>query len=297
MQYKILHRPVHWRHWAGRECLERERCNQIIYNAICSQEPFAAGRVGFTEMGAILALEHARLWRKRDLSAQVKQLGQLSGVFGLDEISLSKFVDLYLKCAAELDLAGVWYTEEEEYLLRKYVPQAKLTKLAYLEPYYEEKVPWSRALKGKKVLVIHPFADTITSQYAKREKLWPNRQILPAFQLCTFKAVQTLCGENDERFPSWFAALDYMVCEIQKIDFDIAVIGCGAYGLPLASAIKDKGRQAIHLGGATQILFGIIGKRWEDKPFFQTAMNEYWVRPKEEEKPKNADQVEGGCYW
>lgn len=163
-----------------------------------------------------------------------------------------------------------------------------------LEPYYEEEIPWSRILKGKKVLVIHPFADTITAQYAKRERLWENNDILPEFTLITLKAVQTQCGEIDFRFPTWFDALNYME---KKIDFDVALIGCGAYGLPLAAAVKEMGKQAIHLGGATQILFGIIGKRWEQSPFFKAFMNEYWVRPSEEEKPKHADRVEGGCYW
>ena len=46
--------------------------------------------------------------------------------------------------------------------------------------------------------------------------------------------------------------------------FDVAIIGCGAYGMPLAAMLKQAGKQAIHLGGATQLLFGIKGKRWEE---------------------------------
>lgn len=45
-----------------------------------------------------------------------------------------------------------------------------------------------------------------------------------------------------------------------KINFDTAIIGCGAYGMPLAAQIKNAGRQAIHLGGAVQLLFGIKGE-------------------------------------
>ncbi len=113
----------------------------------------------------------------------------------------------------------------------------------------------------------------------------------------TFKAVQTLCNEQDSRFNTWFDALKYMIEEINKIDFDVAIIGCGVYGLPLTAAIKDMGRQAVHLGGATQILFGIIGKRWENNEFFSSRVNEYWIRPSENERPKNSDAVEEGCYW
>ena len=52
-----------------------------------------------------------------------------------------------------------------------------------------------------------------------------------------------------------------------KIDFDVAIIGCGAYGFPLAAKLKQAGKQAIHLAGATQLLFGIKGKRWEEYQF------------------------------
>lgn len=45
--------------------------------------------------------------------------------------------------------------------------------------------------------------------------------------------------------------------EIDKQDYDIALIGCGAYGFPLAAHIKRSGKKAIHLGGALQLLFGI----------------------------------------
>ena len=297
LQYKVLHRPIRWKHWAGRKCLNGKGCNELIYNAILSREPFVAARFGGTEMGALLIAEQNRIANKIVRPMSFEKLSRFSGVFGMNESNIQQFVDLYLKDAQLIDLLGVWFTEGEEYLLRKYAAQAKLTKLNHLEPYYEEQFPWSRALKGKKVLVVHPFADTIALQYTKREDLWKNKDILPEFDLITFKAVQTLCGEADTRFSTWFDALDYMIREIKQIDFDIALIGCGGYGLPLACAVKEMGKQAIHLGGAVQVLFGIIGKRWEEWDYFREKINDSWVRPSESERPKNADNVEGGCYW
>ena len=73
-------------------------------------------------------------------------------------------------------------------------------------------------------------------------------------------------GQTDERFKDRFEALDYMYKEALKIDFDIAVIGCGAYGICLASMLKNAGKQAFHLGGITQLWFGIKGKRWDNIP-------------------------------
>lgn len=39
--------------------------------------------------------------------------------------------------------------------------------------------------------------------------------------------------------------------KIKQIDFDVCIIGCGAYGLPLAAFVKRMGKQAIHLAGGT----------------------------------------------
>ena len=121
------------------------------------------------------------------------------------------------------------------------------------------------------------------------------------------KAVQSL-GEGDSRFSDWFEALRWMENEIDKRDYDVCLIGCGAYGLPLAAHVKRRGKQAIHLGGALQLLFGIKGKRWEDPMYgvkewripqgsYSSLINEYWVRPDSTDTPKSSIAVEGGCYW
>ena len=92
--------------------------------------------------------------------------------------------------------------------------------------------------------------------------------------------------------------------EIDKVDYDVCLLGCGAYGFPLAAHCKRKGKQAIHLGGILQLLFGIKGKRWEtdpgyinDFPYASTYYNEYWVRASAMETPQKANDVENGCYW
>ena len=88
-----------------------------------------------------------------------------------------------------------------------------------------------------------------------------------------------------------------MYKEAMKIDFDVAIIGCGSYGFPLAAMLRKSGKIAVHMGGATQLLFGIKGRRWEEREQFKAIMNDYWVRPDESEVPQNAVTVENGCYW
>ncbi|MEZ3474943.1 MAG: hypothetical protein K1W27_19520 [Lachnospiraceae bacterium] len=217
----------------------------------------------------------------------------------MDYQYLKPFSELILSSGANADLLAMWHLNMEDFVIEEFAPNVDLTFLFRLEPWLAPGRPWSAALQGKKVLVIHPFEKSIQEQYKKRVMIFPNSQILPEFELKTLKAVQTLCGEQDERFETWFDALDYMYEQALNIDFDVAIIGCGAYGMPLASKLKNAGKQAIHLGGATQLLFGIKGYRWEEHYPTKIAsfFNDAWIRPLAEETPRNAGTVEKKCYW
>ena len=122
------------------------------------------------------------------------------------------------------------------------------------------------------------------------------KNVLPNFELSVIKAVQSLSGEKNP-FENWFQALEFMKEEISQKDFDVALIGCGAYGFPLAAHVKKIGKQSIHIGGSLQILFGIKGKRWDDHPIIGKLYNEYWVRPNAQDKPTHSNLVENDCYW
>lgn len=164
-----------------------------------------------------------------------------------------------------------------------------------LEPFYFDD-PWSKYLEGKKVLVIHPFTKSIETQYNIKDKLFTNKKILPNFDLKTLKSIQTSAG-SESPYDSWVESLDYMLNEIKKYAFDIALLGCGCYDIPISDKIKNMGKQSIIIGGGLQILFGIKGKRWDRHSVISKLYNENWVRPSEEETPIKFNSVEGGCYW
>jgi hypothetical protein len=88
-----------------------------------------------------------------------------------------------------------------------------------------------------------------------------------------------------------------MYDEAMSKDIDIALIGCGAYGFPLATRLKKAGKQAVHIGGSLQILFGIKGKRWDDHEIIGKLYNDAWVRPGDNEKVNGSSVVENSCYW
>lgn len=87
-------------------------------------------------------------------------------------------------------------------------------------------------------------------------------------------------------------------CLVARFGFDVALLGCGAYGMSLGAFIKrDLGLKAVHLGGVTQVLFGIKGGRYDSNPYYNRLYNDFWVRPNESERPSNFLQHEGGAYW
>lgn len=271
--------------------------NAIIFEQIATKQPKLIARLGSVELALVLNYLDHRFKHTIDWPEHVTEpIWKLAGIFPVEDQYLQTFAKEYIKAIKSVDVMGVWNNGGENEMVRRYCPNASLIPLASIEPYFFEQ-PWSKILEGKKVLVIHPFEASIQDQYKNNRKvLFKNPDILPDFDLQTVKAVQTLTY-NTGNFDHWIAALDYMKSEIQKRDFDIAIIGAGGYGLLLGAFIKSLGKTAVHMGGASQLLFGIKGKRWEDRLEFQKLFNEHWKYPYPSEKPENAQLHENGAYW
>lgn len=289
--------------------ISSDSANNMIKSSLNSNMPLMIARFGATEMNClanyVAVKEHKNeflnyvkgnihhfWWDKNTLLTMSEQ----SGFFPSNPSTLEAFCKLMLEDIKELDILGSWLDYEN-----LFQPNLSgVVKIAFndLEP-YRHSSPWSAALKGRKVLVVHPFVESIKNQYRKRKFLFSDPNVLPDFELKTIKAVQSISGRATGH-KSWFEALDSMKGKISETDFDIAIIGCGAYGFPLAAHVKRIGKKAIHLGGATQILFGIMGNRWEREKkydFIRKMRNEHWVKPSPEETPVEGAKLEDACYW
>ena len=161
--------------------------------------------------------------------------------------------------------------------------------------------PWTEQLEGQRVLVVHPFADSIIDQYDEhREEIWPGTRILPEFaDMEVVETPMTIGGKGDDE--DWGDTLDTLKDTISDSDcdegFDVALIGCGGYGLPLAAHVRVLGKKAIHLGGTLQLLFGIKGHQWDDRNQIKRFYNDAWIRPADSERPDDYEKVERGGYW
>ena len=290
--------------------LKQTAAENHIKTLISKNEPCMIARFGSTEMEVILTyLNHQdprnTLSKTLDyisgragcpLPCHAKKIMSASGIFPPSTKIALKFAEQMLADIQNIDVLGSWLSDDV-WMQKRYFPNAVRIPLRDLEP-FRSKTPWSEALKGQKVLVIHPFEDSIRKQYFEnRDRLFPDRCVLPKFELKTLKAVQSIVG-TPVSFSDWFEAQDYMREQISKIDFDTAIIGAGGYGLPLASFIKTKlNKKAVHLGGATQIVFGIKGKKWVEDPVFKDLFNPYWINPSPAETPARFKRMEGGSYW
>ena len=284
--------------YAGRRLLSNEEFNQEVIHLLNGDKPVMISRMGGgTELTLVdQYLKKTMGFQKEIDKKYISRIHNLSGVFPENAEIVEEFCSEYLRSISQIDICGLWLRYCDNFILGKYLPKAQVTLADNIEPYYASE-PWTQALEGKRVLVIHPFEKTIRQQYQIREKLFEDPRLLPDFELLTVQAVQSIAGNKPANFDNWFEALDYMYQEAMKRDFDVAIIGCGAYAVPLAAKIKQAGKKAIVTAGATQIMFGIKGARWDTMPEVNKYYNEYWTRPLDSDKPENFQIVESGCYW
>ena len=283
-----------------------------IREKLLSPEPCMLSRFGAVEIGCVvnyLGIYH----QKRKIIKYIKgeafpwwweeetmyPMRNNAGFFSATPELLKRFSEMMIEDMPLIDILASWRFEEEYF--SKELQNAYKIDFEPYNPFWSD-VPWTAALENKKVLVVHPFAETIQKQYLRKELIHKDPRVLPTFDLQTIKAIQTIGNQGDGRFETWFDALKFMKNEIDKMDYDVCLLRCGAYGMPLAAHVKGSGKKAVHLGGSLQLLFGIRGARWENSNYnatynYSKLMNEFWVKPSATETPSKAQQVEEGCYW
>lgn len=223
----------------------------------------------------------------------------------LEETQL--FTALYMKSIQSATMIGEWrgkwFNIEPWFLNQNANPLSKRIMAEtlgdaeyFINPSTKNSSWFYRALNNKKVLIIHAFSMTMKQQYEKH-----------VFDYPSFESIIFYTAINSQREPyevpehTWSQNLKKMKEEISKLDFEIALIGCGSYSLPLGYFIMhDMKKKAVVMGGALQLYFAIRGHRWDvhpDYPHLQKYFDSKWVRPHESEKPSNWKKIENGAYW
>ncbi len=273
--------------YAGVGFASDESANELIYNALLGDKPFAVGKTGFSEIGYMCCAQNERFF-----NSKIHYYWTPSYIRGIDKFKknrdVQRFYDITYDSMNSLDAIG---TYADMFMCDAVLQQLTNIKnimifdLGALNGIRGSAVTWSRALEDRKILVVSPFYKEIQIQYEKRDLLWPDGR-LPRCQLEFDPSVWV-------RDNGYFESLDILSERVLAKEFDIALLACGSVGLPLAARIKENGKKAIHMGSALNNLFGLKGKRWDNSGIY----NEYWIRPGEDTKPPHSDDLDGATYW
>ena len=264
-----------------------------IKSIIESNKPFFIGRIA----GCELKIAHTFL--NGDFMDTVHELIELennAGILTKTNDSLKKYVDMLLESYDNCTVIAEWDTSGKVFshtgigqqLITSRTPHIPKIDAIALEPYYF-KESWMPALKGKRILIVHPFSTIFQKQIHK--KIFPNW-----FEECTFQFIEppfTLAGNHANI--DWQIHYNKFIDNFKVEDYDIALVAAGGYGMLVANHIFKSGKSVMYIGGALQLFFGVIGKRWFTNREILKLMNDNWIRP--DKKPDNYTKVEQGCYW
>jgi hypothetical protein len=288
--------------------LSLSESNKFIINKINSNIPFLVSRLGTPESW----ISCAALENKNINVEHIKVLENNAGIYlGGDNEKYQKLVQLYvnnyLNCLKKSDALAYInnissLSRYQKTICNKLNIQNKIHSRS-IEPFYVMEqcgVPWTYHLLGKKVLIINPFAESMQKQRDNGFKLFGDKDLFKEGQeIIFYKCYNTSAGNHIHKH--WYETFLTMCKEIKELEFDIALVSCGGYGLPICNYIKDNlKKSAIYVGGGLQLFFGIMGKRWEKNEYWVKHIDKYgtqFIRPSNDEIIKNKESVENGCYW
>jgi hypothetical protein len=295
---------------SSRPILEGSNAFAKVRDELTGSSPAAIGKLGTIE----LELAYYRFKTKRDQRPIPEQLlvplCRNAGMFPPTQETALKIADELLKSLLFFTTTSPWWAVSQSLELYNTLSRsANFVALQALECFLSPNPDhwWtSKIPSNTKVLVISPFSSSIERQIPNLDKIWVARPGLwnPTTQFKTIKfplsygtQSKEIQKEMTDRWSDSLGLLAWAKEQMDSIDYDIVMIGAGIYSLPLMAFAKQRGKKAIHLGGSTQLFFGIRGGRWDTMADFQSLFNEHWIRPALEERPVNYASVEKGCYW
>lgn len=269
----------------------------ILQNTVANKSPFFIGRLSGTETRFCgLKLSH-----KPIDGNMITEMRMWSGIHLTCDADANAYVEAFTGAVDSCDKLGVWdgsmYTqaiEFYEYARQKY--SHKYFPATSLEPYYYFNHPSYRPLfTNKTILVITSHEHTIRQQAINIDAMFPRK----IFDNCRFIVVRAPLqhGDGCDGRP-WTHHFDELKNKIRHLNFDVALVGCGGFGMPICNFIfKEMNASAMYVGGALQLFFGVMGSRWTSNQKIRALRNSSWCWPLDVDKPNGYMTVDRGCYW
>jgi len=289
--------------------LENDNLSNYITNKINNNQPFIIPRIAGIENNVahygIMIKQHVGQYNQTAIENILKVMKNNAGIHITNLNSLINYSIKYLEAFNQCDLFFDW--EPWGNVARHIIDSINFihnnfkknrTWAFTLDVFnYIQGTPWTLALKNKRLLIISSFSESINEKISIREKIY-GMDLFPGCEIICLKPPQTQGNNVSQEFN---IELDEFINKVKSIEnkFDIALVSCGGYGNLVCSEIYKMNKSAIYVGGVLQMYFGIYGSRWErERPEIMTLYkNEYWSRPKEEERPSGYQNVESSCYW
>ncbi len=288
----------------------RAEYTEALGAAVERGDGFACGKLGGSERAWLShppRIETAEGVGRRALELSLANLSlRHSGIWPTDLGSLLAFCEVFRGAVRELDAIGLFddaYATELT-ILEEVRPPGMLMRFQDQEPLREPGAPaedcWLELLRGRRVLIVCPCADFLRDRaradiyeaaWSSAGKRW--------FEPAAVSSIELPYGfdpATQARYGSALELLDEVAAAIDELDFDVALIGAGGLGIPLAAHVKATGHVGLSLGGHLQVMFGVFGGRWLRRPEWrERIINDAWVRLPDRYRPDPAWTAED--YW
>jgi hypothetical protein len=293
-----------------RSLATREQFIAGLRGALETGEGFAAGKLGGTER---TVLAHPIVLERESDPLRVRAFELVlahkalrhSGIFPARPEFLRRFGEVFAAGVRKLDsvaIQGGW--EDNAELFRFHgLPGHPID---FLDQEPDRSVPADESrcylplFRGRRLLLVCPFAELLRDRATATtfEAVW-RKTGKPWFDPASVDAVELPYGFSRDAQRRYGDALDLLadvVARIETREFDVALIATGTLGSLIAAAVKERGRVGISLGGHLQVLFGVAGRRWRERPEWQRDyFNEAWIDMPERYKPDPEETDEN--YW
>lgn len=283
-------------------------------NAIEKRQGFAASKLGNTEKHL---LAFRMLLEKQTSRRQVqilelwlrKSAAAYAGLFPGEKAFYESYSRVFQEAVSALDVIGISSKTDTGFegdLVNHFQFPGLLTRYKSLSP--DRSIPaddsncFLPALRGKRILIVNPFAKLLAARATREifEGVWrvAGKQFFEPSSVQSIEFPYGFARETWRLYPSTLELQHEVEAEIDRRDYDIALIGAGGMGIPLAAHVKQMGKVALVLGGYLQIVFGVKGNRWNTRAEWRdTYYNEWWIDMPEAYRPKRGDDTGDYSYW
>jgi hypothetical protein len=195
-----------------------EQDNQFIKEQIESGKPFFIGRIAGIELKIAYSIQHRR---PIDMIKEIEELENNAGIHINGIPSLYGYVDALLTSYDHCTVIAEWETTgavfaitgDGQKLVTERTPHIPKIIAQSLEPYYVRN-SWMPALRGKRILIIHPFAKTIQQQLPHLSSIFPDREWFPECSIQCLAPPLTLAHNHQHK--DWQVHLNTFLDTLSK---------------------------------------------------------------------------------